>query len=699
MINSQFFIHKCQKNAYKRPYTRKFSLLYCDYHTFFMYLCRVRGVRCALKISLNIVFMMKSLSVSRLCGRLFVFVLFLSLCLPLCSAVRLPRLFSDGAVLQRERPLTVWGWADSGETVTVKVGRQKGEARAGADGRWSVVLSPQKAGGPYVLEVTAPSGSVAVKDIWMGDVWLCSGQSNIDTHIERVYPQYPEEIDHDSTDRVRLFKVENVAALDGPRSDVVSSGWKTLSKKNAWHTTAIGYFLGKRMAAETGVVQGIVQSSWGGTPIEAWLPRDTMEAIAPLEVMKARLYNDEDLSKMVAAANGRASQRWNNLLEETDPGVKGRWIEEAFDDSAWPEAEQTALPIAPGRFCGSYWVRQHIHVDAAHAGKAALLRVGTLVDADFTYLNGRQVGSTGYQYPPRRYAVPAGLLHEGENTLVVRFVNRNGAPSFVPEKPYRLEFPDGHQIPLSSRWRVHDGTQMPSQPSFPTGAQNMASAEWNGMLSPLAPLTLSGVVWYQGESNTNRPASYERSLRALMASWRGLFQQPELPFAVVQLANFMAPSTEPQQSNWARLRESQRRAVLSDDHARLVVILDLGEANDIHPLRKKEVAARIAQVFDHLVFNNNKVQLSPQPLKASQTSDGVVIQFDQPVQPGALHGFELAGSDGRFRNVLAVAKGNQVTLRGEGRLVRYAWKDNPMEADCRGLTSLLPATSFEIEVW
>ena len=216
------------------------------------------------------------------------------------------------------------------------------------------------------------------------------------------------------------------------------------------------------------------------------------------------------------------------------------------------------------------------------------------------------------------------------------------------------------------------------------------------MLLPLAPYTLAGVVWYQGESNIGRAERYERQLRSLMSSWRGTFRQPELPFVVVQLPDYMAPSATPQESSWARLRESQRRAVLATPNAELAVTLGLGEANDIHPLRKKEVAERVAQVFDRLVFGK-PVMLAPKPLRAEAQADGtVVVTFDQPVQGS--HGFEL-DTDGRFHNVEATANGSRVVLQGTGRRVRYAWKSNPVEADLRAVTATaLPATPFELEV-
>ena len=696
--------------------------------------------------------------------RFLLFCLMGLVALSIQATVKLPRIFADGMVLQREKPITVWGWGDAGQQISVALMADKPQnpttskpqnlrtskpqnlktsqphnlktivsatAIVSADGTWQVTLPAWKAMGPLQLLVTetASGESLCLNDVWVGDVWLCSGQSNIDTDVERVYPQYPDEIDRDSTTRVRLFKVENEAVLEGVRNDVRSNGWTTLSKNRAWRFSALGYFLGKRMAERTGVVQGVVQSSWGGTPIESWMTREAVRHFDPRMAAEAEYYADDDLRRLSGEVNWRASQRWNQLLDESDPGIKGGWMNAELNDRRWARANQYQLPVQPVYgFCGTYWLRQHIHIDAAHAGEAAQLLLGTLVDADFTYLNGKQVGHTGYQYPPRRYQIPASLLREGDNVLTVRFVNRGMRPQFISEKPYRIVWADGTHQPLSEEWLVHDGTQMPNQPSMPTGYQNMAAATYNGMLAPLAPYALAGVVWYQGESNTGRAEVYEQQLLRMMADWRTLFHQAELPFVIVQLANFMAPSPQPQETGWARLRESQRRAALADPYAELAVAIDLGEANDIHPLRKKELAERVALCFDKLVFHSN-VLLSPQPqnlrtsplgpqgrlhskaeqephnLTTSQSHNlttsqphNLTLTFDQPLAEGPVAGFEVADEKGKFHNVEALAVGNQVVIKATGQRVRYAWKNNPVEANCRAAKSGLPATPFEMEL-
>lgn len=620
------------------------------------------------------------------------------------ASLRLPRLISDGMVLQRGQEVPVWGWADPGQTISICLQPEGGKAKkkpvsytatADASGKWELRLPAMRPMGPLSLLIKCGEENAIVHDVWIGDVWLCSGQSNIDTNIERVYPQYPDEINRDSTQRVRLFKVENEAVLEAPRIDVRSSGWKYLSRQNAWKFSALGYFLGKRMEAETGVVQGIIQCSWGGTPIESWLPRSIVSQFDERKAAEAQLYSDGRLRQAVNEANQWASMRWNEMLNETDPGVKGNWTATDYDDSQWERAHQYKLPVTLP-YHGSYWMRQHIHIDATHAGEEAMLLLGTLVDADFSYVNGQLIGHTGYQYPPRRYTIPKGVLREGDNVITVRFVNHGAPPQFIQDKPYLIRWTDNSTQTLSTEWLIHKGASMPDQPSMPAGFQNMAAAAYNGMLLPLAPYALAGMVWYQGESNTGRAKVYEDQLKSLMQNWRQQFGLPELPFVIVQLANYMAPSATPQETGWAQLRESQRRAALSDSRAELAVAIDLGEANDIHPLRKRELAERVALAFDKLVFRK-KTLLSPQPLTAKTVTDStIVVTFDQPVT--ATQGFEVADDKGLFRNVKCEAKGLQVTIYGQGTRIRYAWKNNPIEADCRAKGNQLPATPFEIEI-
>ena len=638
------------------------------------------------------------------------------------AKVQLPQLFQSGMVLQRGKPIPVWGRADANEKVTVLWQKKQYTTVADAQGHWRIDLPKTKAGGPYVLEISGEGQEVReITDVLVGDVWLCSGQSNIDVTIERVYPQYTDEIDAFDNNQVRLFRVQNEANTHGVQDDIrpTAINWKPLTKQNAWLFSAVGSFLGKRMNEKNHVPQGIIVNSWGGTPIEAWISADSLRRDYPLAVEKTRFYQDDEFVKAQQRANQCANDRWFQLLNEKDPGVQQHFTALDFDDSSWHEVNQYSMEWAKsaGRgIVGSIWLRQHVHIDKAHAGQPARLLLGTLFDADYTYLNGQEIGRTYYQYPPRRYDIPAGMLREGDNVITVRFVNKYGTAHFIEEKPYLLAFGDDRfsqnpmpkdVILLSDRWRHHAGAEMMPCPSSDVSLQNMATTLYNAVLYPLATYALSGVVWYQGESNTGNPGPYADLLRKMMGCWRDCWQDPQMPFCIVQLANYdgrqqtgnpqpIMPQDNPMNSNWARLREAQRLVAKADPYAELAVINDLGETVDIHPLRKKEVAERIGLCFDKLLYNK-KVKLSPEIESVDVSGNVVQLTLDQPIQDGELFTFEVADEGNSIHNVPAVGKGNVITILNTPftpRVIRYGWKDNPLKANVRSLSGL-PMSSFE----
>ena len=519
------------------------------------------------------------------------------------AKVQLPRLFQSGMVLQRNKTIPVWGKADPQEKVIIRWNKRQYATVADDSGRWRIDLPKMKAGGPYTMMV----GDIVLTDVLVGDVWLCSGQSNIDVTIERVYPQYVDEIDHFDNDKIRLFRVQNETNTHGVQDDIrpTAINWKPLTKQNAWLFSALGSFLGIRMFEKTHVPQGIIVNSWGGTPIEAWISADSLMTDYPMQITKLAFYQNDNYIRAQMQANNEANKRWEELLNKQD-GTQTYPLP-SYQDSDWKTINQNDWSW---RGIGSIWLRQHIHIDKEHAGKPARLLLGTLFDQDITYLNGKEIGHTYYQYPPRRYDIPEGLLQEGDNVIAVRFINKYGAVHFIKDKPYLLAFGEDRFsqnpmpkdiIPLSNTWKFHLGVNMPSCPSADISLQNQATTLYNAVLYPLAPYALSGVVWYQGESNTGNPEPYADLLRKLTGCWRALWNEPTLPFCIVQLAKYMYPS-DPGYANWLRLRDQQGIVAKGDPYAEAADIFDLGEENDIHPLRKKEAAERVGQCFDKLVF-------------------------------------------------------------------------------------------------
>ncbi len=636
-------------------------------------------------------------------------------CLSTADAkITMPQLFQSGMVMQRGKAIPVWGKADAGETINIRFNKKEYTTTADANGRWRIDLPKMKAGGPYQMSVNEQT----IDNIMIGDVWLLSGQSNIDVHIERVYPQYTTEVDNYENTNIRLFRVQNETSTHGVKDDIrpTSINWKPLNKQNAWPFSAVGYFLGKKMFEKNKVAQGIIVNSWGGTPIEAWISEDSLKADYPMLIKKTQMYQSDNYVRAQMQANGAASQQWDAILNQNDPG----YADATCDDSQWTSINQNNWMW---RGTGSVWLRQHIIIDKEHAGKPARLLLGTLFDQDITYLNGKEIGHTYYQYPPRRYDIPEGLLREGDNVIAVRFINKYGAAHFIPEKPYMLCFGDDRLsqnpmpkdvIPLGAQWKMRVGTEMPQCPSGDVSLQNLPTTLYNAVLYPLAPYAINGIVWYQGESNTGNPAPYADYLKKLIGCWRDRWQDQQMPFVIVQLANYdgrqqtafprpITPQPEPVNSGWAQLREAQRTVAKTDAKAELAVINDLGETVDIHPLRKKEVAERISLCFDKLIYNN-KVKLSPEVVSTQVSDAAIQLTLDQPIQEGDLYTFEVCnnGSD-KYQNVPATSRGNVITLlcpnasQSPYLKIRYAWKDDPKQANVRSLSGL-PMSSFEITI-
>ncbi len=620
------------------------------------------------------------------------------LCSTAYGAVKLPPLISDNMVLQREKEIHLWGSADAGEKVVVLFQQKKHETVADNYGRWSLLLPPSAAGGPYTMDIN----EITLHNIMVGDVWIISGQSNVDLPIYRVEDLYKELTDTLKRENVRLLKVANKTRIDGTEEELSDTRWRVLAPENVSDFSSISYFLANDLFEQTGVPQGVIATSWGGTPIQAWIAEGVVEKY-PHYYNEMLLMRDDAFVSQVNRAAQHAGRAWNNLLYRLDPGIDEKWYDPEYDDRHWQTVDQYDNRVwtrnEQGPFNGSYWFRQEIEVDAKHAGEAALLRVGCLVDADSTFLNGVLVGTTGYQYPPRKYTIPAGLLKAGKNQITIRLIGGSNA-SFVKDKPYKIVYGNGDEQPLSTHWQFSHGAFMPQQRIQAISMQNIATACYNSMIWPLRHYPVAGVVWYQGESNTGRAEEYEALLGDLMANWRESWNNPTLPFFIVQLPDFMEPRDMPTESGWVTLRESQRRAISNDDHAELVVGLGLGEWNDIHPLRKKEMAERVSLEIRKKIYGQ-PVIVTPRLVSGAVSGDSVILSFTDTVRgdaDGKVYDVELS-ADGKFyRNAEAVAKENKLIIHCPGMenpvSVRYAWRNTPPRANLKGRTGL-PLPTFQ----
>ena len=508
------------------------------------------------------------------------------------AKVKLPALISDGMVLQREQPVKIWGTADAGESVSVTFMKKKYAATADNNGHWSVTLPSMKAGGPYLMRIN----DIKLNDILIGDVWLCSGQSNMELPVSRVTDMFATEINEYSNERIRQIIIPKVYNFHAPQETLSATSWKPMTQENVMNFSALAYFFAKEMYEKTKVPVGIINSSWGGTPIEAWISEEGLKEF-PIYINDKRLYEDDAYCAHIKKLEGESFYRWNLSLYRSDAGLheKTPWYASKYDDSNWQTVNMFSRtwgndglnPIA-----GSHWLRQNVEIPQTWNNKEVTLRLGCIIDADSVYVNGTFAGTTGYQYPPRIYRIPAGILKPGVNNITVRIISNGGQPEFVQEKPYKL-ICDDESINLKEEWKYRLGTPMPSAPNMMFFCYKPVCL-YNTMIAPLQHYTLRGTVWYQGESNVSRRNEYATLLTAMMADWRRTFSQPELPFYIVELADYLSKEDISGRKAWAEMRLEQAKAAQTTPNAFLIRNNDLGEWNDIHPLDKKTLGRRVA---------------------------------------------------------------------------------------------------------
>lgn len=617
------------------------------------------------------------------------------------AEVKLPVLIANGMVLQRDTQVKIWGWAAPGEEVRLTFMRKKYRTEADAAGEWMIVLPEMKAGGPYIMHINDKE----IKNILIGEVWVCSGQSNMELPVRRVMDRFAEEVRADVYPAIRHLKVPLAYDFHRPQSDLPSTAWKELNPENALDFSAVAYFFAKDYYRRTGIPVGLINASVGGSPAEAWISEEKLAAF-PRYLNELEMCRDDRYVAEVKQMDRKNQQAWNGALYQADAGLKGKvkWYEDELDDSDWMQTTlfdpswQTADGIPAN---GSLWFRKHFTLTSGQARQKAVLRLGCIVDADSVFVNGHFVGTVAYQYPPRIYEIPEGILREGDNQLTVRLISYSGKPSFVADKPYLIRIGQ-EEIGLEGEWKYKVGTYMPALAGT-TFFHYKPVGLYQAMIAPLLNYPVAGVLWYQGESNTGRAGEYEKLLTTLIGDWREKWQQPELPFVIIQLANFMQPRPYPVESGWAMVREAQRLVAQKQPAVGLATAIDLGEWNDIHPLEKRELGRRISLQAQQLRgIGKEQVCSGPAYVSGRRVGNKAILAFEpgtnelQPV--GKLKGFAVAGKDGRFVWAEARIEGQQVVVWSEKVeqpvYVRYAWEDNPEQANLRNRAGL-PASSFQ----
>jgi len=631
--------------------------------------------------------------------------------------VKIPALFSSNMVLQRNTKLPVWGTAEPGGQVRVELGSSRRQTTAAKNGKWRVVFDPLPAGGPYTLKIIGQD-TTTFRNVMIGEVWLCSGQSNMEMPLADwgKIRNYQQEIAAASHPAIRLFQVEKTMSIQ-PDSVVRSEGWKVCSPATVPEFSAAAYFFGRNLSEKLRVPIGLIESAWGGTVVEAWTSAASLDTFPEFTKVLQEMKTGQFTKDSVFAVYQKKLAGWRKQVfgEIARLGdFKNHWESPQLDDSRW---KTMVLPTFWERagfknLDGVVWFRKTVTLPASWQGRGATLFLGPVNDADNTYFNGVKVGGLSYHEWPRRYTIPDSLIHPGENVIAVQVLDIGGKGGLYG-KPEQLKLTSetGASLSLAGPWRFRispialDAKKLPRQPGVPR-LSNQPTVLFNAMIAPLIPFPIRGVIWYQGESNAERAYQYRKLFKALIQDWRNHWGEGDFPFLFVQLANYMPRKPEPSEDAWAELREAQTRA-LSLPNTGMAVTVDIGNAKDIHPKNKQEVGRRLALIARHLVYGDS-VEYSG-PMYQSMTIEGSRIRLKFSHVDGGLvakgekglAGFAIAGADHKFYWAQAKIDGQTVIVWNpkisHPVAVRYAWASNP---DCNLYNKAgLPASPFRTDDW
>ncbi|NBB52486.1 sialate O-acetylesterase [Rhizobium sp. CRIBSB] len=625
-------------------------------------------------------------------------------------AVLLDPMFQDHAVVQRDRPVPVWGRATPGQRIEATLAGQSASTVTGPDGRWRINLPAVPAGRGHVLTVgSGGQTAAAVSDIASGDVFLCSGQSNMEFEVRKV-TNAETEIAAASDPDLRLLSVARVS-LPRPRSEPARVGnWAPTTSDSVKDFSAACYFMGRDLRrVRPDVPVGLISAAWGGSIIEDWFDEASLRALGgrdiPLNVLAAWAENPAE-----------GERQWRQVSESwwrgNDPGTRQGWNGARLDDRDWTPipAEGFWEATLPGltTFDGMVWLRVHVNLTRAQARQAATLSIGPVDDVDTTWVNGRFVGGSQGWNTPRTYRIAAGGLKAGDNVIAIGVLDTGGGGgAWGPAADKALVLDDGTRLALDTGWRSRVAAplaDLADPPRTPWIGGSGLTTLFNGMIEPLGPWGLKGAAWYQGESNVGAPDQYAVLLPALMANWRRRFETPDLPFLVVQLADFGPHRGDTARSIWAELREVQRRATRADPRAGLAVAIDIGDPYDIHPTNKQQVGRRLALEARRIAYGDT-VAVSPQPGSVGRA--GSVLSIAYPAGSALwtqgsdrVIGLQLCDAlgicnwaDGRLVDGALRIEGPAVSTAAR---VRYCWADSPV-CNLYGSDDL-PATPFEVDV-
>jgi len=619
--------------------------------------------------------------------------------------LRVSRLFGDGMVMQRGARVPVWGWGRPRDTVRVAFDQRRYTAVVAPSGAWKVTLPAMRAGGPHTMTLSAGSDRLTVSDILVGDVWICSGQSNMEFALADA-SNGPAMVASARDSMIRQFKVPHSWATS-PDSDLAGGEWQPADREHAGGFTAVGYFFARELRKTEHVPVGLINTTWGGTRIESWT---SAHALRLDSASLAKLMADDSVAERAILDGLR--QRIGSL-PVVDAGMAGGsalWASAAFDDSAWARIPVPALWESVGYdgMDGTAWYRTTFDLTDEEARRGVKIGLGTIDDSDISWVNGVEIGRTMNRWnAPRLYDVRPDALHAGRNVIAVRVEDTGGGGGIYGDSTLLFVESNGTRRPLAGTWKFHVGAVSVALESRKSA---LPTALFNKMVHPLIAYPVKGVAWYQGEANADRMSdavAYRSLFQSMIADWRRAFGNSRLPFLWVQLPNYMTPVAQPGDANWATLRESQHAALALPATGEAVTI-DLGEAGDIHPKDKQDVGDRLALVARRVAYHESGLATAPAYRRLARRGRELVVELDPgggrlTVRGGTRPaGFAIAGADRHFVWANARIEGNRVVVWSdqvsEPVAVRYAWADNPAGANLYNSRGL-PATPFRTDRW
>ena len=602
------------------------------------------------------------------------------------SELQVAAIFADHMVLQRNKAIVIWGQASAEDTIHVSLLKDRHvvastQSQVKQLGQWQLSLPAQTAGGPFTLKVTQGDTNVQINDVLIGDVWLASGQSNMEWKLGWQVNDWQQEVANSDFPNIRFFELEKSYKAQ-PQSHIPSSGWKIASPAASGEFSAVAWHFAKRYHQHSGIPVAIIDSTWGGTPAEAWTSISALQTINGYQTDASDMLQNAQKWQQEFSHNDELEQQKWQLIDSPLAYADGKILQADFDDSKWIK---TTLPTTANHpLSDIVWARKHFQLSAQPT--SVKLEIGELNQIGRVFINGQQVYSEGWQDTTKALEIPKQVLRQGDNIIVIRAVNSWDNKVLIGKTEHFYLQLDDNKLDLSGQWLVSN-TVEPKMPDVKFYNWK-PGVLFNAMIHPLINYPITGVIWYQGENNVGANALYSDLFKGLINDWRAQWQQPDMPFLFVQLASYLKQKEQPSNSDWALLREAQASA-LTLPNTGMAVTIDIGDADDIHPRNKADVGERLWRAAQHIVLNEDVPYSGPTLLHAQPkvvAGKNVLVLSYEHIADGLsskgqdLRGFAIAGTEGKFVNAQARIEGDQVIVSAakvkQPHYVRYGWADN-----------------------